>query len=159
MAKQVAKSKDQGARASGEGYSGDGQGGFLHPRDCKSLYVEGALVRKVKYLHLLCQVLEKYVRMIEDAEVRMEFANKYKCYGVGIEVNKRERERESVCVCERERETGARKEHRNQLGFLLVFFSQTLKNQKNMEKLKDYYSKLPLDRQRQYRPMVAKLFM
>ena len=63
----------------------------------------------MNYLCLLSQVLEKYVKMIEDPEVRMEYANKYKCYGVGIEVNKRERKREServcvfVCVCERER--------------------------------------------------------
>ena len=55
----------------------------------------------MNYLRLLSQVLEKYVRMIEDPDVRMEYANKYKCYGVGIEVHKRERERE--------RETGVRK--------------------------------------------------
>lgn len=44
-------------------------------------------------LFLLSQVLQEYVRLVEDVETRLNLATKYKCHDVVIEVG-------PCCVCE-----------------------------------------------------------
>lgn len=51
------------------------------------------LQNRAEMLFLPSQVLQEYVRLVEDVETRLNLATKYKCHDVVIEVG-------PCCVCE-----------------------------------------------------------